>query len=395
MLFAETACGSDLQRDGKIGRSLDRTTSNPRTLFFEASADPRIFLKARINESEPLYFILDSGSTWSFIDPSVVQSLGLKTEGQGQITNAQGDPIDLTFVKGVTLDISGAKFSDQSLAVAPMKVKFIHPVAGIIGSPFFKRFVVGIDYTARSLTLYEPHDYMYHGRGQILPLEFQDELPVLRVVLTIGMGLPVEARLMVDSGASWPVQLYRPFVEAKKLLTSSEGMLRLGGSAGLGGRQSFLVGRAKSVRLGRLEFKNQIVTFSQDEKGFGTSTERDGLIGTATLNRFRVVFDYARQRMIIEPAELFHVSFDYDLTGLTVTAEGKEFKVSSVYDGSRASKSGLQAGDVILRFDDRLTSQMNLTQFRQMFRQDGHEHILSIKRGTEIMRIKLQTLKVD
>ncbi len=390
-----SACGQQAIDTKMPSGSRGKTSKPLATIPFEAGPDPRIFFRARINNSQPVYFILDSGATWSFLDPSQVEALSLKTEGQGRITDAQGDPIELTFVKNVSLEVSGVKLEDQSFAIAPMKVRFIYPVAGIIGAPFFKRFVIAIDYDAYTLSVYEPQSYEYTGSGEVIPLEFQGELPIVRAGLIVGSLPSVEARLSVDSGASWPVQLHRPFVEANKLLTSTQGMFRLGSPAGLGGQQSYFVGRAKSIRLGGYKFENQMLTFSQDAKGFGSTTEKDGLIGTATLNRFRVILDYYRKRMILEPSELFGVTFDYDITGMRITKDGKDFKVRNVYDGSRASKAGLLPGDVIVSLDGRATSEMSIKQLRQMFHQDGRGHLLGINRGKESLEIKLATMKVD
>ena len=367
---------------------------SPIRIPFENSADPRIFLQARINNSEPLYFLLDTGATWSFLDPSKAEALSLKTEGQRTILGGGATPVGITFAHGLSLDISGAKLSNQTFAIAPIKIKSTRPVAGIIGSPFFKQYIVAIDYRARSLSLFDPQRYQYSGSGDVIPFELQEEIPAVRVRLAIGTRSPVEAKLMVDTGAAWPLQLNRPFVESHKLLDSTEGMLKLGSPAGLGGGTSFLAGRAKFIKLGRFTLENQIVSFSQDQKGFGARSDWDGWIGTATLNRFKVILDYPHQRMILEPNELFGVTFDYDLTGLTVVAEGKAFKISSVFNGSRASAAGLQAGDVMMAVDGRPVSEMTIIQLCRMLKQNGSEHVLSIKRGEEMSQVKIQMMNI-
>jgi C-terminal processing protease CtpA/Prc len=123
----------------------------------------------------------------------------------------------------------------------------------------------------------------------------------------------------------------------------------------------------------------------------------NGIIGNGVLRRFKVILDYSRSRMILEPSELFALPYDYDfeMTGLTIVAGGREFKIDAVIKGSMADIAGLQAGDVVVAVDQRQASQMNLTQLRQIFKQDGSEHLLDVKRGEKTLVIKLKMLQIQ
>jgi C-terminal processing protease CtpA/Prc len=53
-----------------------------------------------------------------------------------------------------------------------------------------------------------------------------------------------------------------------------------------------------------------------------------------------------------------------------------------------------RVGDVIVAIDNHSISKMTITRLRQLFRQDGSEHQLRMKRDHERLAIKLQVMKL-
>ena len=360
---------------------------------FELYLNSLIFLQARVNNSEPIWFMLDTASTYSFLDSTKAEALGIKTEGQNTITGSGGGSIEINFGRGISVDISGVKLSDQTFAITPWKRKHDRNVVGMIGAPLFKQFVVEIDYQAENLIIHEPQSYRYSGPGANIPLEFSEEIPAVRVGITVGTHSPLEAKLDVDTGAGQTIILNTPFVEAHKLLTSTKGMLKFEAGS-LTGKVSYFTGRAKTVKLGRFTLDDMLTNFSSTG-GLKVRLGLDGVIGNWFLKRFKVILDYARSRMILEPSELFTVPPDFEMTGLSIVPEGKRFKINRVFIGSMADDGGLKAGDILILVDNRSASQMNLTQLRQMFKQNGSKHVLTIKRGDATLPITLQMLQIQ
>ncbi|HZS07502.1 MAG TPA: aspartyl protease family protein [Blastocatellia bacterium] len=349
-----------------------------------------IFASVRINNSEPLRFILDSASTWTILDAGQAAALGLKTEGRRTVYGVGENALDFTFARDVSLDISGVGLAVGTLAILPLKGK---PYVGLIGSDFFKKFVVEIDYAGQTVNLYDPAGFTYAGPGEVIPLEMREEIPVVRASIATRTRGPMPARLDVDTGASQTILLARPFVESNKLLESTEGMIGIG-AGGLGGKTSYLIGRAKSVRLGRFVFEDWLTGFWQDQKGAGASDSRDGVVGNGLLKRFRVIFDYSRKQIILEPTELFGVPFDYDWCGFSVVTDGNDFRIDRVLRGTAAGDAGLQVGDVILAVDGAPAEKLKLGELRRLFRQDGRERVLSVRRNDEVRQIRLQTTRI-
>lgn len=94
--------------------------------------------------------------------------------------------VTTTFAQDASLDISGIKVPIKTLAVMPVKFRHAPQIVGVIGSDLFKRFVVEIDYEAKTIKLFEPNSYTHTGRGEILPVELIEEIPHITISISKG-----------------------------------------------------------------------------------------------------------------------------------------------------------------------------------------------------------------
>ena len=103
---------------------------------------------------------------------------------------------------------------------------------------------------------------------------------------------------MLDTGSAQAVSLLKPFMNEHKLLPSTEGMT-LVPVCGLGGheKEKSWVGTLEQLQLGELKIAAPLTEFRLADP----NTDADGFIGGAVFRRFKVIFDYSRRRMILEP----------------------------------------------------------------------------------------------
>jgi len=271
-----------------------------------------IFLRVRVNNSKPLKFLFDTGASISIINSPRATELGLKTQGQAS-GNATGGAIQASLIKGVSLSVPGAEVSNQLIA----SMRFNNPpdfeFDGTIGYDFINQFVVEIDYQNKIMSLYNPRTYAYPGKGEVIPLSFNGgrNIPLARTKIILEGRAPVEAALEVDTGADGTFVINSPFVKKQGLLADI-GKTTQSSGVGAGGEQKLLVGRVKAVKLGRLVFNNPPVGLSRDGEGSGAITESDGIIGGEIFRRFKVILDYSRKRMILEPNKSFNDPYDVE-----------------------------------------------------------------------------------
>jgi hypothetical protein len=279
------------------------------TIPFETSDSGHIFLRVRVNNSEPLLFGLDNGFEQSAITTKQAKALNLKLYGETQITGGGENTEDFSLTKDVSFDLSGIKFKLKEIGVLALDFPSPKPdeaIGGILGYDFISRFVVEIDFTKKAISLYNPQSYRYRGRGSILPVIMLDNYPSIPATVKLPGLAPVAAMFGIDTGAGDDIFFYSPFVKKHKLLDSKQETTEAA-TLGIGGTSKIRIGRATSIRLGQTVIANPSVHFSQATKGDSASTFSAGFIGNGIFRQFKlVIFDQTRRRLILEPSVQAH-----------------------------------------------------------------------------------------
>jgi len=162
--------------------------------------------------------------------------------------------------------------------------------------------------------------------------------------------------------------LYSPFVDRHRLLGPDLKTIRLIGGLGAGGKTTGRIGRVAELKIGPYSLSSPITLFSQDEAGAFAGSSLTGNIGAQIASKFRIFLDYGRSRIILEPNKTFNEPFDRAFSGLSLVAEGKDyrtFRVSEILENSPASEVGIQPNDIIASIDEVPAEQLTLSKLNE------------------------------
>jgi len=121
-----------------------------------------------------------------------------------------------------------------------------------------------------------------------------------------------------------------------------------------------------------------------------------GNIGQQIVGKFKLLFDYKHQRIIFEPNDSFNESFDRAFSGLSIVAEGKDyrtFRIADVLENSPGSDAGLQKDDTITAIDGKTVAALSLTRMLELFERPV-AYQLTIRRGSQTLQAKLTPRKL-
>ena len=278
-------------------------------IYFQL-ADSLIYMQASLNGSQPLWMMLDTGSSVTVFDEPVSKTLGIRFPGEGNAYGpGQGSSQKLAFASHATLSFAGAELGDQTVATLPLEW-FSREVGrstdGFLGSNVFRNYVVEIDYANQVLHLHDPTTYSYSGSGQRLPLQFiWDNIPSVRAQVVAQDGTEVSGVFLIDSGATSALWLTKAFSNAHPEFLSAKDTIEVPNVVAVGGELSARVGWVPAIRLGGFVVPMPFTQFSQNTSGILAAPDLAGIIGAQMLRRFTVIFDYAHREMILEPNEHF------------------------------------------------------------------------------------------
>ncbi|OLB26440.1 MAG: hypothetical protein AUH13_26980 [Acidobacteria bacterium 13_2_20CM_58_27] len=273
--------------------------------------DSLIFMQASLNGSQPLWMILDTGSSVTVFDESVSKTLGLRFNGERNVYGpGQGSAQKLAFASHAALRLADAELDDQTVATMPLdwfSRELGRTTDGFLGSNIIRNYVVEIDYANQVLRLLDPATYSYAGPGQRLPLQFiWDNIPSVRAEVVAQDGTAITGIFLIDSGATTAIWLTKAFSEAHPEFLSIPETIEVRNVVAVGGALSTRLGRLPAVRLGGFVVANPCAQFSQNSSGIFATAGLAGTIGAQMLRRFKVVLDYPHMEMILEPNEHFN-----------------------------------------------------------------------------------------
>src|SRR5882762_480754 len=162
-----------------------------------------------LNGKLPLKFILDTGvRTTILTEKAFSDFLHLSYARKYTIAGPGGVKfIDAYITNNVTIDIPGVHGEGHAMLVLDQDYLELRnylgtDVHGILGYELFSRFVVQIDYETRSLTLMLPKRFKSHRKYEELAITVQDTKPYLVTTIKVNDSSRLQAKLLIDTGAS-------------------------------------------------------------------------------------------------------------------------------------------------------------------------------------------------
>ena len=283
-----------------VATAADATHTMPTQSIPFEFVSGRILVPARVNDSRPATLMLDTGYSVNMLSGELAEALGLKRTGRITIVGIAGEESADQF-EGVTFHLGSASYKPRRVAALPASYqRHWRKRDGVLGAGFFRRFVVEIDPKAGTVRLHEPESFRYSGSGEMVPFRMPQSTPVVEGAIVRPDQAPIEGRFEVDTGCDGGLCLGSDFVMANHLVDSSdktEGSTR----RGVGGDTRTKLGRVPGFRLGRQLVARPLTNFFLE--GSPVDPGLAGHIGMDVFRRFTVIFDYSRERMILEPVE--------------------------------------------------------------------------------------------
>lgn len=351
-----------------------------------------------LNDALPLKFILDTGVRTSILTQKTFSDiLNLPYSRKYTISGPGGDKlVDAYVTNNVSLDLPGISGRGHAMLVLAEDYLELRnylgtDVHGILGYELFSRFIIEIDYQKKLLTLMTPDRFHKRRKFQTLPMVIEDTKPYIVLPLILHDGTSIEAKLLMDSGASHGLMLETtsdPRIKVPEHTVSS----LLG--RGLGGEIHGKVGRIKSLTIGTNTLENVVANFP-DPNSYIDSIKvgnifRNGAIGGEIMSRFTIIFNFPKERVYMKKNSAFKNTFYYNLSGITVKAKGSAlniFEVTEVRDKSASQRGGILPGDEILSVNGIAAKNLDLNSVNGFFNsKPGRRIKLEISRKGEKLK---------
>lgn len=329
-----------------------------------------IVIPASIDANNQLKFILDTGvRNTILINKDFADSIGVDYKRSVQLVGAGNTrPVNAMVTGPVSLSLPGIKSAGISTLVLEEDLLQLEhalgvKIHGLIGYDLFSRFVVKIDYYHEKMTLFEPGDYKVSKTYFPIDLDVIESKPIANIDLRLNQGKVLESKLLVDTGASHALVLDRKS-DDKIVLPEKNIEASLG--RGLSGEISGYLGRIDEVKFGKKKLTGVIASFPEERNTDGVESHlRNGSIGGELLKKFTVIFDFVHSKMYVKSNRYFRYPFEYNMSGLEFTAQGKDlnrYVIGKIRKQSAADNIGFQVGDIVTSLNNIPTQKLDLAK---------------------------------
>ena len=229
--------------------------------------------------------LIDSGNSAMSMSLELAEQLGLKPVGMLHVAGLGNYATEV--VHAGPLVMGNMKFPEANYIVLSDVHRYGYDI--VVGADVLASTPVAIDYS-RHAVYFGGLDDEQSGdvTGAIVPLAFENFVPVVNV--TLGSR---PTSLAIDTGDQSNINLAYDFYEHHPDLFKAT---RTEYVSGVGGNSVEMVGEIASVRIGSLTAQNQQIGTTKTLKGTA-----DGHLGAAFLSQYRIVLDYAHERMQLYP----------------------------------------------------------------------------------------------
>ena len=357
-----------------------------------------IFLPVRVNGGQPSLFELDTTTGFSSMDPGRGAELGLTGTANGGDAGGSGNSGSSggsMLVKDPILELPGLHLPMLALPFFERRgfdAQVGRHYQGALGKDFLDRVVVEIDYQRRTVRLYDPDVYKYAGKFKAIPLDFVEDIPVVKAKFDTPRGKTLEADFELSTAVDDSIVFSGRYEDSHRLVKSHLKTI-----------PAFRPEWADSPRnaLGRLKqfqlvpgpaVHEPLAVFSQKKEIIDGHPKVAGIIGGGFLRRFNVILDFPHHQMFLEPYKMYDEYEEADMSGLSLIAGGsnlRRFEVVDIEPGSPAASAKIKVGDVIAGVDDEPAADMTLGQLRNLFRQIPHKYKLIIERNDKTIDLQV------
>jgi tetratricopeptide (TPR) repeat protein len=290
-------------------------------LSFDA-VDSRPIIKVRINGGKDLLrFVLDSGSGMSVISEETARKIGIKPVARGGLARAVGGGGRFEIVYGY---VDSIEIGDVRIENLPVYIRHFfderNPVDGYLGIAALGRLVTVVDYGTRHLTLIRQRGGEAADLGTVInrpgkndnsaPVESRPgtDLPVrttssgfLSGEVSI-QGIQTPLNFIIDTGATTTV-LSEKLAEldvAQSFI--QQGRMRVFGAAGIA--ENVKMALLPKLAVGTYTRENiDAAVLDLEPVNETAGFQQSGILGGNFLRYFRVVFDFQRGIVRLEPLE--------------------------------------------------------------------------------------------
>jgi predicted aspartyl protease len=277
---------------------LKNTAQTIDTIPFTLGIDNRIHIKGKVNNSDTLDFIFDTGASSCVITSSIInKKVNLTVDGSQENGGTDGVAVVEKSSKN-TIEINNLKWENVSL----LSIDYQKPLYDVVlGWIAFENKIIEIDYEKNLIII---HQSLPQMSVEYSKLEFKliEGIPYVKLKLTVN-GKESESWFDFDTGSDGMLVVGQKL--AKENFFNNE-LKQIGKTTSVGSTGKEIISKLvmlPKLKIGDFEMYQIPLSIQQQEI---ENVEYNENIGNKILKRFNAIIDFKNSYIYLKPNNLFY-----------------------------------------------------------------------------------------
>ncbi|SDT61154.1 Aspartyl protease [Mucilaginibacter mallensis] len=276
------------------------------TLPFELKSDNRIYIKCRVNQSDTLTFLFDTGAGAMVINESILgKKLNLVLDSTANNMGSNGE----SKVKKSThnklsfgnIDIDSVTYLAIPYGDAPFD--------GVFGNNLMKKYVIEINYHKKRIYFYNSKDYVLSAKAyDKFQLKFTLDVPTIDASLFIDSA-QIKGTFEMDTGGDSGLIISDYFSKNNHIAQKLKQVATAESTGSDGVKTGVSIVIMPEVTLGTKSFYRIPALLSGAQSGVLGSQQLAGIFGNAFLKRFDMILDLQHNQLFLKPNDYLYTPY--------------------------------------------------------------------------------------
>ncbi|UHO39963.1 retropepsin-like domain-containing protein [Chryseobacterium capnotolerans] len=250
-----------------------------------------VYLNGKVNTTENIKFLFDTGADGSVININSKKKVELKIDGTSQNKGSNGvNTVD--YSSHNTVQFGDIQKTDVSFTLIPYgEVNF----DGVFGTDLMKGKIIEIDYHKNVIRFYDENDSFIDFSGyEKMKLHLIDNYPAVESSITVN-DKEYSGYFGLDSGADDALTIASPYTRKNSLANTMKTIGKATAQGSDGSVYEMPVVLCPSITFAHKFLYNVPITLSNSTEGIDASEKMAGFFGNAFLKRFNTIIDFKNQ----------------------------------------------------------------------------------------------------
>lgn len=264
-----------------------------------------IYIYCKVNETDSVRFLFDTGANSSVINTESTKKLALQIDGKSVNEGSNGSNEVKTSTNN-RVSFGGLVKNQVPLLLIPFGTTDFD---GVFGTNLMNQHLIEIDYHRRVLKFYEPAGFkMDLSQYDKLKLHFIDSYPAISCVIVVN-GKTYKGLFGLDSGANDALTIASPYEKKNQFRNKTEQIATASFQGSDGSVYEMPIVLAPELKIGEKSFYAIPMNLSNATEGIDATDKMAGFFGNNLLKRFNIVLDLPNGFICLKPNDLLYSPF--------------------------------------------------------------------------------------